>query len=908
MDHQSKVPANVSLPRPVRGARRLVFVWLLLAVTLNLTIRPAAAGCGGGGGILGTLVGGPIVGGLIGAGEAAGCAADQAQEVIETAGREARETVVVAGDQQVRVVRAAGYQAEQVAATIGDETRGVVMVASNEAQNVLGVAGDTLNDVLHTAGSEAERLTVIASREAQTVAHVTGAEARATAAALGAEFQEVVMLISDESMAVTRQVGEEARLVVRAAGEEARLTLDHFQANNERLLQQISETYQGNLDITIDSLDEGSRRMLENYYDSLIAVNEILVYDMLLVEASSQRVIAGAGDEAGAAINHLESSMTNLIMVAGETTVYLVDRTTNNVITVMAIILTGLGLLLLIYLFFVHQMPVGKSARFVYAFMVVYLIGFGLLIASPTARVYAMRSAQVGLRAELEKSTDPQVILYRVIPEGADNEGARIEVNGRHLLAGAGRPTATLDGRPLAVGIASDESLTFPLDAATAAALHESTLPLVIDFGRPELLATIDLHIIDPFDTVKTFADEREPVVLIAAGDAETAVFAGPDTAQYAQLGALAAGVRYQIVGRDSARTWWAILWDDAGVGRAWVPDHMVLVIGAPIRIPVLEADSPTVTPTPTATSDATPTRPPTATATPTITATPCVWTATARLNANIRSGPGEVYDVIGTLREGESAAIIGRSVDEAWSVIDAGGRQGWVADAVMVLNSCSGERPPTVPAPATPTPSPTPVVAYRSCAEIRDARPGAADDAYTLYVDGDINKPFVVFCYGMAGNPAEYLPLPNSGVGGNANYSHFVVGGATRGTDQYEYFHLVRLNPFTLEIDRSDRTFATMVGRYEYKPEYEDTHDWRRMNYGEARSCIRSRDSSSRANIDLSGTPFALHAAAVAEPTGFLPAGQASFSSGRQVVDVQAGGFCGGMQLKPLILTYVGR
>lgn len=924
MSHRSKVPTNIVSPGPARGAGRLVLMWLVLALTLNLTIRPAAAGCGGGGwlGALGgALLGGPSLGTVLGAGQAAGCAADQAKEVIETAGREARETIVVAGDQQVRVVRAAGYEAEQVAATIGDETREVIMVGSNQAQEVIGVAGDTANDVLHTAGmegqaligslgSEAERVTLIASREAQAVAHVAGAEARATAAALGAEFQEVVMLISDESMALTHLAGEEARQVVRVAGEETRLTLDRFQANNERLLQQISETYQGNLDITIDSLDEGSRRALLNYYDSLLETNEILTYDLLLVEESSRRVIAGAGDEADAVINHLESSMTNLIIVAGEATVYVVDRTTNNVITVIAIILTGLGLMLLIYLFFVHQMPVGKSARFVYAFMIVYLIGFGLLIVSPTARVYAMRSAQVGLRAELEKSTDPQVILYRVVAEGTDNEGARIEANGRHLLAGAGRPTATLDGRPLAVGIASDESLTFPLDAATVAQLREREMRLVIDFGRPELLATIDVHIIDPFDTVKAYEGDRQPVVLIA-GDAETTVFTGPDAAQYARLGTLKTGVRYEVVGRNSERTWWAILWANEGVGRAWVPDHLVLVIGATIRVPVLTSGSPTVTPTATPTSAATPTRPPTATptATPTITATPCLWMVTAEVNANVRGGPDELsYDVIGTLGRGQTAAVIGRSGGDTWSVIDYGGRPGWISDEVVSLNRCAGEPPPYVPAPPTPVPSPTPLIPYRSCAEIRQARPDAADGYYTLYVGGDSGKPFDVYCLGMAQSPAEYLPLPNSGEGSSSNYVLFKAGGATQGTDQYEYFHLIRINPFTLEVDRSDHTFSIMVGRYEFKPAYEDNHDWRRMNYSEVRSCIKTRDESSRANVDLRGTPFAVDPSAVMAPNGYRPAGGAFFSPDRKVVELRGGGYCGGMNLKPLLLTYVGQ
>jgi uncharacterized protein YraI len=597
--------------------------------------------------------------------------------------------------------------------------------------------------------------------------------------------------------------------------------------------------------------------------------------------------------------------MTNLILVAGETTVYVVDRTTNNVITVMAIILTGLGLLLLIYLFFVHQMPVGLSARFVYAFMVVYLLGFGLLMLSPTARVYVMRSAQVGLRAELKKSTDPQVILYRTVTEGTGNEGARIEIDGRHLLAGTGRPAATLDGQPLALGTASDESLIFPLDAATTARLREQTLTLVIDFGRPELLVTLDLHIADPFDTIAEFNPPQEPVSLNAIVGAQVRVYGGPDESRYVALGELQPDVRYVVVGRNSERTWWAIVWNG---GQGWVMSHLVSLIGNDIRVPVIDSTGPTVTPVTTPTSAATATPTPSPTATPTITPTPCIWAVTADLNANIRSGPNKVsYDVIGTLDRGQTAVVIGRSADDAWSVIDLNGRHGWIADEVVTVNRCPGDRPPDIPAPATPVPSPTPVIPYQSCGEIRQARPDAADGYYTLYVGGDIGKPYEVYCLGMGQTPAEYLPLPNSGEGGTSNFTHFKVGGATRGTDQYEYFRLIRINPFTLEVDQTDHTFSTMVGLYEYKPPYRDNHTWRRMNYAEVRSCIGSRDSSSRANVDLRGTRFAVDPTIVAVPNGHLPGGGASFSSDRKVVNMQGGGFCGGYTLRGLRLIYVG-
>ncbi len=335
------------------------------------------------------------------------------------------------------------------------------------------------------------------------------------------------------------------------------------------------------------------------------------------------------------------------------------------------------------------------------------------------------------------------------------------------------------------------------------------------------------------------------------------------------------------------------------------IADSVAATVAAQVTIePSLEP--PTAVPTATAVPAATAT--PTLTPTETPSPTPCVWTVTAKLNANVRGGPDTVYDQIGALRAGETATVIGRSEDGAWSVIDQGGRQGWIADSVTTRNVCPGAPPPPVPAPPRPTPSPTPVVTYQSCAEIRAARPDAGDGFYTLYLGGNINRPYSIYCHTMAGSPAEYLSLVNTGEGGASNYSMLKVGGATEGEDQYEYFFGIRLNPFTLEVDRADYTFTTMVGRFQFKPAYEDTHDWRRTQYGEARSCIKARDESSRANVDLRGTPFAVHPSVVDVPLGFLPAGRTFFSPDRKVVDLQGGGFCGGLQLKPLFLEYVGR
>jgi hypothetical protein len=77
-------------------------------------------------------------------------------------------------------------------------------------------------------------------------------------------------------------------------------------------------------------------------------------------------------------------------------------------------------------------------------------------------------------------------------------------------------------------------------------------------------------------------------------------------------------------------------------------------------------------------------------------------------LNAYIRQGPAEAYDIIGSLRAGNVVAIVARDASSSWWLIDFGGRMGWVADSVVSVNECPEDLPVVTP-PPTPTPTMTP-------------------------------------------------------------------------------------------------------------------------------------------------------------------------------------------------------
>jgi uncharacterized protein YraI len=80
---------------------------------------------------------------------------------------------------------------------------------------------------------------------------------------------------------------------------------------------------------------------------------------------------------------------------------------------------------------------------------------------------------------------------------------------------------------------------------------------------------------------------------------------------------------------------------------------------------------------------------------------------------ANVRSGPGVNYTVIGGLNSGSTAEVVGRDSSGTWYVITYGGGRGWISNQVASYNGDTNALPvvQAPPPPATavpPTAAPT--------------------------------------------------------------------------------------------------------------------------------------------------------------------------------------------------------
>jgi len=210
------------------------------------------------------------------------------------------------------------------------------------------------------------------------------------------------------------------------------------------------------------------------------------------------------------------------------------------------------------------------------------------------------------------------------------------------------------------------------------------------------------------------------------------------------------------------------------------------------------------------------------------------------------------------------------------------------------------------------------------TCAAVRDAAPGEARDGEaTLFVGGDAQKPYKVWCAGMAsGKPLEYLILGPGAEHGN--FSTVVHGGAYEGAggkDMIARFSRVRIDPKRLAILPGDLSFAQVDGKIDQtccsnggvptgtrRPIY--------AAYGVALDCDgrSAQYREATAGIDLSETPFRLAADMKWQAPGFYPRATPPArwnitSNGRRASMVARSGYCASIEPVGGIikLDYVG-
>jgi hypothetical protein len=190
-----------------------------------------------------------------------------------------------------------------------------------------------------------------------------------------------------------------------------------------------------------------------------------------------------------------------------------------------------------------------------------------------------------------------------------------------------------------------------------------------------------------------------------------------------------------------------------------------VVDVGIPVHKPSLTSiATPTNTPTPTLTPTPTPTPTTTPTNTPTLTPPPAMPHAVVINPVNLRSGPGTVYDIIGTLSPGQILTVTGRIADTTWLQVNTDQMQeGWVVNrADLVTLNLPTEQIPIVPTPPPPACQIT---------EPADGDENLGYDNEVRVTCSDVPDSLHIWILVLSHHDASYYPQPGPIGSGSGDY-----------------------------------------------------------------------------------------------------------------------------------------
>lgn len=175
--------------------------------------------------------------------------------------------------------------------------------------------------------------------------------------------------------------------------------------------------------------------------------------------------------------------------------------------------------------------------------------------------------------------------------------------------------------------------------------------------------------------------------------------------------------------------------------------------------------------------------------------------------------------------------------------------------------------------------------------ADCRHLRELPLDTPIAVTLHATPEAPFSAWCSSDGGT---WLVLSQTG---DANVSRIVADGEWLGTTVETRFDAIRIEASPdggglYDVIKTDLSFSSSTGHVWNIP---GDFDVTTSPYLSPNDCVMPDAASATARGDLRGTPFAFVPEGL-RITGFRPAGFITWSAWNQVVDVLAGGYCGGI------------
>jgi hypothetical protein len=295
----------------------------------------------------------------------------------------------------------------------------------------------------------------------------------------------------------------ELQEAIQLAGGEIRLTLEQLNQDLNALIKTLSDTYQDNLNITLNSLDNVTRNKIQEMAGLIDQVNEKLQEDIRLVSQEAQNVIKQVSLQLKQDIAFLQESLKDVIVVGGETAAFVIDRTFYNAVIVISLIALAIGLLIFIRQLFTGKLPEpGLSRTLILIFMAAYFVIFTSLALVPSVRAFAMTNLSLGLKQKLDKSTN-QPRLVAVVPESITiGQAQELEIWGTVLLPGGKQPTgATVGGQTVPIKATSNDAIVLDVRSLNPSVGTGSVNVILTYEGGVELRGNVRLIVPTPTPT-----------------------------------------------------------------------------------------------------------------------------------------------------------------------------------------------------------------------------------------------------------------------------------------------------------------------------------------------------------------------------------------------------------------------
>ena len=190
----------------------------------------------------------------------------------------------------------------------------------------------------------------------------------------------------------TKELSQSVEKLIPLAADETKQVLEKLQQVLTVLRKDLSEVYDDKLNSTVNKLDQFSTKKIKEVNVLVNETNELLKSDITLI-----------GKESRKTIESLTLAIDKLLIGWGETSVYIIDRLVYNIIILIALVMLGVGLLMLFKMFFKIGMPKGSEKYIIFPSIMIYLILFSSVLFSPDLRVYIMKYTGVGLIERVSK-------------------------------------------------------------------------------------------------------------------------------------------------------------------------------------------------------------------------------------------------------------------------------------------------------------------------------------------------------------------------------------------------------------------------------------------------------------------------------------------------------------------------